>query len=346
MRRLLFPLFCLLFAAPALAQEPEKDCSVTSTGLVPAVYERSAAHELAGLIAAARVVPRLADGTPDPAGKKVTLIRGMSSLKNFQARLAMAIRGALKVNGVVPPEIVVIEGAQDRQATAEWGTTVPWDRVDTLLAANGVTRNQVQVIVSMEAVRYTELYGAMRPEQVTRTIEIAKERYPHLALNYSMGLGYTGYHVPPPGTQPHAFINGDGYLLRSLAETQTGVPDGVWFDYISIEADGVVPNPATASPSYPAGLAYSCDMYKDDGYHYTGEGTRMLPINLGERLPTDPVWRVAMGLQAPPELEPPPPPVTVPLSGELTKDGACTFSAIVGGVPRTVTLPAIWCDGL
>ncbi len=105
--------------------------------------QRPAAHEAAGLAAAARIQPLNQNGNPDPVNGKIVLLSvGMS---NARMEFEQFIQTAGQEPGI-NPHMVLVNGAQNGQVAPQWvdANAPTWVLADLRLKQAGVTPLQVQ----------------------------------------------------------------------------------------------------------------------------------------------------------------------------------------------------------
>lgn len=271
------------------------DCSVTSTGLAPltelgpeghkgepgGLYPNGAnepppAHRAAALAAAARVVPRDAAGGPDEAGKVVLLSVGMS---NTTQEFSTFVRDAGR-DRRLSRSLTLVDGAQGGQTAAVVrDPTAPfWSVVDQRLAAAGATPAQVQAIWLKEANRQPGADGSPDTLPAARRLaddlaaiaDVARARFPNLALIYLSSRIYAGYASTPLNPEPYAYEGGLAVrwlIARQIAgapelDPNAGAPVLLWGPYLW--ADGLTPR--------ADGLTWACADFRDDGTHPSDSG--------------------------------------------------------------------------
>lgn len=281
-----------LLVAPALPAAAV-DCSRTSVGLTAlpdlgtgtykgetgglypgGTNEPPAAYADAGLRASRSIVPRDAQGRPDPNGKSVLLSVGMSNAtQEFSAFVAMA-RGDAKRD----PHVVVVDGAQGGQDATRWmaPSAQTWSVVDDRLRQNGVTAAQVQAIWLKEALAGPRGDFASSAAELARDlatiVRTAADRYPHLQHVFLSPRTYAGYATTSLNPEPYAYES--GFAVRrvvadSIAHPETrpwvGWGPYLWTDGGNGRSDGVV---------------WTCDDVVQDGTHPSRTGQQKVAMLL------------------------------------------------------------------
>jgi hypothetical protein len=276
-----------LACAPVLAQ----NCGGTSTGrtplddLGPGLYQgfpgglypggsnaRPPAHEAAGLAQAAGVVPRRADGAPDPAGRIVLLSIGMSNTtQEFSTFLPTSNADRFR-----NPAVAVVDGAQggwDSSRITDPNATF-WTTIEQRLANAGLTTQQVQVCWVKEAhagptggfpSAAVVLQGELRT-----AAQILQTKYPNLRIAYLSSRIYAGYATNALNPEPYAYesgfsvkwlieqqVNGDPALNWDPGRGPVVAPWLAWGPYLW--ADGLLPR--------SDGLTWACPEFQSDGVH-------------------------------------------------------------------------------
>lgn len=201
-----------------------------SGGLYPGGSNvRPAAHEASGVELAGAITPLDAAGNPDPAGTIVMISVGMS---NTGMEFAEFIRWA-EEDPEMNEQLLIVNGAQAGAVSNDW--TDPdaptWDVVDSRLARDGVTPEQVQIAW----VKQTRTGGGDFP-QMAQTVQedletIARNlliHYPNIKVAYysSRTRSYTYWNGLSP--EPAAFEN--GFAVKWMIEAQIEGDPGLNFD--------------------------------------------------------------------------------------------------------------------
>lgn len=280
------------------------DCTRTHTGRVPindlgtgtylgrqgglypgGVNTRPAAHDQAGVdLATNAVVPRNANGQPDPvAGKVVLLSIGMSNTtQEFQRfiQVAAAVPGR-------DPHLTIVDGAQGGKDAVAWSspTSTTWTVVAQRLAAAGVTPQQVQVVwlkqqISGDALGSFPAGAQTLRDRLRDIVTIARSKYPNLRIAQLSSRTYGDYHSAARGTGAYesAFavkllianqIAGDSRLDYTGADAVA--PWLAWGPYLW--ADGLGSDDAPGGiPGRSDGLEWACSDFNTDGIHPSASG--------------------------------------------------------------------------
>lgn len=340
-----------------------KDCSNTSTGLIPltdlgaGTYEGEMgglypdgsneippAHLELGLELSTRVVPRGADGTPDENGLIGFASIGVSNtVGKFQAFME-------KVSTVDSnPELVLINGAQQGRSLGVWANRrndVAWDTLEEKVADQGLSPQQVQVawVMLPDGNRgppgLTEARDGL--SQLTRVLQTAKDRFPNLVLAYFSSRIYGGY-IEDIDSEPNAYhhgfqvkwlieeqIEGSSDLSPGPDEGAARVPWIAWGPYLW--ADGTAPR--------SDGLVWECADFDEVGVHPGPTGTAKVADLLMEHFTTDPTaagWFLE-GADTSATSSTTVPPTTVPpttVASTIVTTSLPTPETSLGAVPST-----------
>lgn len=310
-------LVLLLSAALMPAHALAAECGRTSTGLIPlaalgtGTYKGAqgglygsginvppSSYATAGYRASESVVPRDAQGRPDPNGKIVLLSIGMSNTtQEFSAFVALA-----RVDPERDPNVVVVDGAQGGQDARVWSSpdAKTWSVVEDRLRSAGVTAAQVQAIWIKQALarpttdfasHTRELAGALET-----SIKIASERYPNLAQVFLSPRTYGGYASTSLNPEPYAYESAFAVrevVMRSVSEPQRRPWIG-WGPYTW--TDGTRPDGSE--------LIWTCDDVRpNDGTHPSDSGRQKVAQLLQGFFRTSPftAWYRADAVTAAPQ---------------------------------------------
>lgn len=262
-----------------------KDCTLTSMGLTPSTYQRSATHLQAGLAAATRIVPRNASGVPQSNGQIRIVGIGMSN-----ARLYFKPESGLLKNAPDRhPAIRLVNVAKGGHTATEWASlTHPvWASAVNQVIQSGATALQVQAAHVYMTQDYPVTSGQMTAGQVSAILQNLRHYFPNVSVVYLSPIGYTGYAVPPDADRaPVWAVHADSLLMAAMVTANTAWPSGLWVDVLDIWADGLTANPKTISQSFPTGLTYRCEDVVEDGVHPSEVGALRVAQNVLER------WRL------------------------------------------------------
>jgi len=176
--------------------------------------------------ASRQIVPRDAQGRPAADGKIVLLSIGMS---NTTMEFSVFVKRAAEDKSL-NPHLMVVDGAQGGQGADV--TAIPtakfWDVVDQRLAANGVTKAQVQAVWIKQA-----YYGPWRPfpgepkkmqRLLVATLHNLHDRFPNLRIAYMSSRIYAGYAIAALNPEPHAHES--AFAIKWIIRDQmAGNPD-------------------------------------------------------------------------------------------------------------------------
>lgn len=174
--------------------------------------------------AAARIVPRLPDGTPDANGRIVFLVIGMSNTSQVASGLRFVFR---RETTDLHPRLVFVNGAQGGQAAAEWANPacICWERLPVILAKQHVTEAQVGGIFLMTTVKHPKtdpITATGRFIVYTRQIlTLIEQRFPHVEIVVPASNYYGGYEARQAKTpEPHQWMQTT--TLQGIQDTWTG----------------------------------------------------------------------------------------------------------------------------
>lgn len=281
----------LLLVAAVLAPLPAAaaSCGGTTTGGIPlpdlaggtyqglpgglylGTNEPPAAYAAAGLAAAGAIVPRDAQGRPDPSGTLALLSIGMSNATmEFSAFAKLAQSDAAR-----DPHVVIVDGAQSGQDAPKWNDPKGpvWAVVDDRLARRGVSDAQVGAIWLKQAIaRPTSdfaTYTRTLADDLRQIVAIAAARYPNLRQVFLSPRTYGGYATTDLNPEPYAYWS--GYADRSLILESVASPDQrpwigwgpyLWTDGATGRSDG---------------FTWTCDDVRpSDGTHPSDAGQRKI----------------------------------------------------------------------
>jgi len=246
--------------------------------------ERPARHEAAGLALAKSVVPRDAEGKPDPRGKIVLLTIGMSNTNQAtNAFIQLANASADK-----SPAVVIVNGAQGGMTATriknpnDGGSgSQYWSVVDDRLRAAGVTRAQVQAVWLKQANAGPREgfpgYARTLQQEMGTIVQLLPSRFPNLKLAYLSSRTYAGYATTPLNPEPYAYES--AFSVRWLIEQQLAGDAAFSFE----AARGAVRAPwlswgpylwANGAAKRADGLFYEKDDFGPDGTHPSFAGQR------------------------------------------------------------------------
>jgi hypothetical protein len=246
---------------------------------------RPAAHDAAGLALASQIQPLDVNGVPDSVlGKIVLISMGMSNAAMEFERFVPLFEALTARN----PSVALVNCAQggwEINHFLDSLTSVPyWNNVDSLLAEQGLSYEQVQVIWFKQAELGPAIvapdtsfvgYVAYLKEKFKQTMHILSDRFPNAKICYASSRIYSGYSTDNGNPEPFAYYV--GWVVKDLIEDQiNGDPDlafegagknspwlswgpYLWADGLKPRSDGLVwvcPNdylPDGRHPSDPTG---------------------------------------------------------------------------------------------
>ena len=300
------------------------DCSKTSTGFKPltapffGTYQgtpgglypggtnhRPDAHEAAGRALLSQIQPRNGSGQPDSQNGRIVLLSiGMSNAtQEFSGFQALANRDREKSS-----KLAIVDGAQggwsaDR-IVADPNTY--WSGVEQRLTAAGASDSQVQAawLKNADASPTGDFpASAQKLQSELKTIvQMAKARFPNLALLYFSSRIYAGYATTNLNPEPYAYES--GFSVKWLIEAQiNGDPD---LSYSAGKAPWLAWGPYLWADGLNArtdGLTWACADLQDDGTHPSMSGVLKVAgmlLNFFKSDSTTRPWFVGVPAQPPP----------------------------------------------
>ncbi len=280
-------------SAPAQPQ----NCSNTSVGftpvndLGPGLYQgfpgglyplganaRPLAHEIGGLKMATRVVPRNAQGQPDPAGRIVVMSLGMSNtaihwtafqqLSNADPLRSSKVKLFQGAQGGIPAE------EMDEPGEPYWTTVLPQK-----MQQAGVTPAEIQVVWFLQANAHPTdpfpQHALTLKGQMASILRILVDTCPNARIVYAASRIYAGYATTALNPEPYAYeqafavkwliedqLAGDPALIYDPDLGPVEAPWIAWGHYGW--ADGLVPR--------SDGLTWVCSDFNSDGTHPSPQG--------------------------------------------------------------------------
>lgn len=241
----------------------------------PGTNEPPAAYAAGGLRAADAIVPRDAQGRPDPNGKVALLSIGMSNT-------TMEFSTFVKLSQADPARdahVVIVDGAQGGQAAPVWDDprAQAWSVAEDRLTRSGVTDGQVGAIWLKQAIaRPTSdfaTYTKTLSDDLRQIVAIAASRYPNLQQVFLSPRTYAGYATTDLNPEPYAYWS--GYADRMLIVDSIAKPDQRpwigWGPYLW--ADG--------TKGRADGFTWTCDDVRpNDGTHPSDAGQQKIAMQL------------------------------------------------------------------
>jgi hypothetical protein len=240
---------------------------------------RPLAHEIGGLRQATRVVPRNAQGLPDPNGRVVVMSLGMSNTRiHWQSFMQASNADPLR-----SPAVTLVQGAQGGVPAGEMSDPNDpyWTVLPQKLQQAGVAAPEVQVVWFLQANAGPNGPFPQQPQalkgQLTAIMGILKNRLPNVAMVFAGTRIYAGYATTPLNPEPHAYetgfafkwmiedqINGLPALNWDPSQGTVRAPWIAWGPYMW--ADGLVPR--------NDGLIWECADFNPDGTHPSTQGAQ------------------------------------------------------------------------
>lgn len=305
----------LILAAASLPGAAQ-NCSNVSVGLTPlsdlgagahqgfegglfpgGTNVRPLAHEVAGLAAAAGIVPLDPQGRPDPDGRIVFMSIGMSNAAmHFGALVQQANADPLR-----HPAVLLFNGAHggipaeemDEPDEPYWTTILPQK-----MQQAGVTPQEVQVAWMLQANASPSAtfpgHAQVLQQQMADIVRILKTTCPNLRVLYGGSRIYAGYAVGPLNPEPYAYEQ--SFAVKWLVQQQLwGDPALNWDpDLGPVQAPWITWGPYTwADGLVPRGdgLIWECPDFAPDGVHPSLQGRAKYAGMLLDFLHGDPTAR-------------------------------------------------------
>ena len=208
------------------------------TGVIGGLYpggsnQRPPAHEAAGVALAQQILPRDANGSPNPSGKIGMTSIGMSNTEMEFGSFLQLAHGDPQINS----HLVLVNGAAGGGVIERWVDPAnpfyaqTWSQLETKIAAAGLTDAQMQVAwvkVTQQSYQpnFPQDMQAFQAELETLA-RLLKSRFPNLKINYfsSRTRAFAYFHGT---TEPVAFEN--GFAVRWMIEKQINGDPSLNFD--------------------------------------------------------------------------------------------------------------------
>ena len=238
-----------------------------------------AAHLKAGRIAAAKIAPI--------DGKIVFLSVGMSNTTMEFSAFQKLAENETGLN----PNLVIVDGAQGGQTAAV--TANPnanyWKVNEERLSKAGVSAKQVQVAWLKQAnagpTRDFPAEAKKLEEDIVKTLQNLRERFPNLKIVYFSNRIYAGYAASPLNPEPHAYET--AFAVKWAIARQIGGEAELSYDKMPWLAWG----PYLWSDGLKGrkdGLTYTRGDLGPDGTHPSEAGRMKVAKQLLDFLKTDP----------------------------------------------------------
>ncbi len=304
--------------ATALLTTPEathaSDCEGTSTALVAipdlgtGVYQGEqgglypggtntppADYAAAGARAAQAIVPRDAQGRPDPRGKIVLLSIGMSNtLIEYGAWLTNEANDPAR-----DPHVVLVNGARGGADAKAWvdPNAASWSYAESQLHRAAVTDAQVQAVWLKQAQASPstgfDAYRDALARQLGAIVNDAAARYPNLQQVFVSPRTYAGYATSRLNPEPYAYETGfaDKALVAQSAAQPQARPWIGWGPYLW----------TNGNKGRSDGFTWTCaDVRPSDGTHPSEQGAAKIADQLQRFFETSPFTPWFRGEAAPP----------------------------------------------
>ena len=209
------------------------------TGVIGGLYpggsnQRPPAHEAAGVALAQQILPRDANGSPNPSGKIGMTSIGMSNTEMEFGSFLQLAHGDPQINS----HLVLVNGAAGGGVIERWVDPAnpfyaqTWSQLETKIAAAGLTDAQMQVAwvkVTQQSYQpnFPQDMQTFQAELETLA-RLLKSRFPNLKINYfsSRTRSFSYFRGLSPETS--AFEN--GFAVRWMIEKQINGDPSLNFD--------------------------------------------------------------------------------------------------------------------
>jgi hypothetical protein len=274
-----------LFSATPLMDMPQADGSCLTYKSFPGgLYENCSDnvptdHDMDGRNFAALVKPLDTTGNPSASGQAVLLSMGMGAAADEFAGFVTAAKNGTAVNQTT---LQIINGAETNMDACDWIPAVGpptcdpnvvnnYDRIDAMLANQGLSPLQVQVVWIKNANGRTHtqargcpplgtlcvplcdetITGCSNSAETTDALNLEQElgdmvraayqRYPNLKLAFITSRIYAGY-SPAGSGNPEPFAYEYGFSVKWLVQAQINQARGLGIDPVAGDlGQGVVP---------------------------------------------------------------------------------------------------------
>ena len=208
-------------------------------GLYPAGSNvRPASHNAAGLEMASQVQPLDAFGNPDPVNGKIVMISmGMSNTSMEFGQFIKEYSSLPQMN----PQVVLVNCAQGGWEVNHFlDSTISagyWENVDNLLASQGLSYAQVQVMWYKQAELGPAIlapdtsftgYVDYFKEKMKLSMNILAERFPNLKICFASCRIYGGDGTDNGNPEPFAYYV--GWAVKDLIEDQINGDPGLIYE--------------------------------------------------------------------------------------------------------------------
>lgn len=265
----------------------QKDCTRTSTGLIPLIdmgstkYKTFAggrypggnspptAHAADGAAASQAITPLDAKGQPNSAGRIVLVSIGMSNTTQEFSEFVRLSNSDTKRNTAVGV-VDLAQGGMDARKVAQL-THQFWTVANQRLQRAGLTPAQVQVAWIKEAIaRPTKTFPSSAQDLLGQIARNLKSKFPNIRIAYLSSRIYAGYAGTILNPEPDAYeggfatrwlieqqIGGSGNLNHKASKGTVVAPWLAWGPYLW--ADG--------TKASSDGLTWVCADFANDGVH-------------------------------------------------------------------------------
>ncbi len=173
-------------------------------------------------------------------------------------------------NRTINNDVVIVNGAQGHMDARRWGiSSLPWENLQPLLAAEQIGVGDVQVLFMLHALIRPARSGeypkhAQRLSGLLQSIaNRAENMFPNLRLIYLTSRTFAGYSTTDISPEPYAYES--AFAVRnSILEQPPRAAPIVWGPYLW--ADGTNPR--------SDGVTYERTDFARDGMHPSADGAR------------------------------------------------------------------------
>ncbi|MGB1012862.1 MAG: hypothetical protein ACPG4T_01920 [Nannocystaceae bacterium] len=185
-----------------------------------------ASHLEHGLSLTKKIVPRDAEGNPDPEGKVGFMALGLSNTSSeFQV-----FQHLVSACGTVNASLVLTNAAQPRKSAEVMAVADSnyWRVVERRVKQDKLTPLQVQVVWIKTSLKEPKGPFPSEPKRLAQclrdTLHIVLSRFPNVQIAYLSSRSYGGYSEIPLSPEPHAYES--AFAIKWLIGSQlTGDPE-------------------------------------------------------------------------------------------------------------------------
>jgi hypothetical protein len=256
-------------------------------------------HKSQGLQMVSQVIPRSANGSPDPVNGKIGWLSiGMSNTTQETQKFIPTASAFPNIN----PFLVLVDGAQGGQTasiiSSPWHPNYAtfWNTVANRLSSAGISSHQVQVIWFKEADQASK-YNSVQAYydslmiMIPRSLNELKSRFPNAVLCYMASRISARYATTALNPEPYSYYT--GWAVKHVIEQQINndpklqfngtSPNSPWLSWgIYMWSDGNTPQSSNTK------IFWSCPGdFQSDGTHPSSSGAQKVADLLLDFFSTD-----------------------------------------------------------